>query len=88
MNALPDESVRLFDAVSSGRSDEARTLYEWFLPLLRLDTVPKFVQLIKVVQAAVGQGSMRVRPPRLEVVGEELAAVQALITERLASRPA
>jgi dihydrodipicolinate synthase/N-acetylneuraminate lyase len=88
VNALPDESVRLFDAVSSGRSDEARTLYEWFLPLLRLDTVPKFVQLIKVVQAAVGQGSMRVRPPRLEVVGEDLAAVQALITERLASRPA
>jgi dihydrodipicolinate synthase/N-acetylneuraminate lyase len=87
VNALPDESVRLFDAVSSGRSDEARTLYEWFLPLLRLDTVPKFVQLIKVVQAAVGQGSTRVRPPRLEVAGEELAAVQALITERLASRP-
>lgn len=87
VNALPDESVRLFDAAWNGRLDEARTLYEWFLPLLRLDTVPKFVQLIKLVQAAVGQGSARVRPPRLEVVGDELAAVQALIEERLASRP-
>jgi 1-pyrroline-4-hydroxy-2-carboxylate deaminase len=87
VNALPAESVRLFDAALNGRLDEARTLYEWFLPLLRLDTVPKFVQLIKLVQAAVGQGSPRVRPPRLEVVGEELAAVQAVIEERLASRP-
>jgi 4-hydroxy-tetrahydrodipicolinate synthase len=87
VNALPDESVRLFDAAWNGRWDDARTIYEWFLPLLRLDTVPKFVQLIKLVQVAVGQGSARVRPPRLEVVGEELAAVQALIRERLASRP-
>ena len=36
--------------------DEARALYEWFLPLLRLDTVPKFVQLIKLVQSGGGTG--------------------------------
>ena len=47
----------------------ARALYRWFLPLLRLDTVPEFVQLIKLVQAAVGQGSETVRPPRLPVAG-------------------
>jgi len=70
-----------------GRMEEARALYEWFLPLLRLDTVPKFVQLIKLVQAEVGQGSASVRPPRLELVGDELAQVTALIRERLACRP-
>ena len=67
--------------------DEARALYEWFLPLLRLDTVPKFVQLIKLVQAEIGQGNASVRPPRLELAGDELAQVTALIRERLACRP-
>ena len=62
VNALPEESVRLFDLASSGRIQEARALYEWFLPLLRLDTGPKFVQLIKLVQEEVGMGSARVRP--------------------------
>jgi 4-hydroxy-tetrahydrodipicolinate synthase len=43
VNALPRESVRLFDLAISGQFSEAQTLYEWFLPLLRLDTLPKFV---------------------------------------------
>jgi 4-hydroxy-tetrahydrodipicolinate synthase len=87
VNALPDESVRLFEAGRAGRWEEARALYEWFLPLLRLDTVPKFVQLIKLVQTEVGQGNAAVRPPRLELDGGELAEVRALIRERLACRP-
>jgi len=87
VNALPVESVRVFELARDGRFDEARALYEWFLPLLRLDTVPKFVQLIKLVQTEVGQGNAAVRPPRLELVGAELAEVTALIRERLACRP-
>jgi 4-hydroxy-tetrahydrodipicolinate synthase len=88
VNALPAESVKVFEDARDGRFDEARTLYEWFLPLLRLDTVPKFVQLIKLVQTAVGQGSAVVRPPRLELAGAELEQTMALIRERLANRPA
>jgi len=53
-DALPAESVRLFELATGGHTDEARRLYDWFLPLLRLDTVPKFVQLIKLVQTEVG----------------------------------
>ncbi len=87
VNALPLESVRVFELARDGRLDEARALYEWFLPLLRLDTVPKFVQLIKLVQTEVGQGNAAVRPPRLELVGKELADVTSLIRERLACRP-
>lgn len=86
-DALPAESVRLFDLARSGRVDEARALYDWFLPLLRLDTVPKFVQLIKLVQAETGLGSEPVRPPRLPLVGEEREEVLALIRETLARRP-
>jgi 4-hydroxy-tetrahydrodipicolinate synthase len=87
VNALPVESVRVFELARGGRFDEARALYNWFLPLLRLDTVPKFVQLIKLVQTEVGQGNAVVRPPRLELAGAELAEVTALIRERLACRP-
>jgi dihydrodipicolinate synthase/N-acetylneuraminate lyase len=86
VNAFPEESVRVFELGSSGKLDEARALYEWFLPLLRLDTVPKFVQLIKLVQEVVGRGTARVRPPRLELEGEELDAVTALIDKALLSR--
>jgi len=88
VNALPVESVRLFDLAIAGKSAEAWRWYDWFLPLLRLDTVPKFVQLIKLVQEEVGKGSARVRPPRLPLEGEELAQVKQLVKERLARRPA
>jgi 4-hydroxy-tetrahydrodipicolinate synthase len=83
VNALPGESVRLFDLARSGQSAEARALYDWFLPLLRLDTLPKFVQLIKLVQREVGRGSSTVRPPRLELVGAELERARAVIQEHL-----
>ena len=86
VNALPLESVRLFDLTVAGRWEEATALYHWFLPLLRLDTVPKFVQLIKLVQAEVGHGSATVRPPRLELQGEELQAALKIIRGQLERR--
>lgn len=86
VNAFPAESVRLFEAGLAGRWPEARKVYEWFLPLLRLDTVPKFVQLIKLVQQEVGRGSERVRPPRLTLVGRERDETIALVRERIGSR--
>jgi len=86
-DALPAESVRLFDLAVEGKAAEAKALYEWFLPLLRLDTVPKFVQLIKLVQAQTGLGSETVRPPRLTVVGAEREAALGLIRRTIARRP-
>jgi 1-pyrroline-4-hydroxy-2-carboxylate deaminase len=86
VNAFPAESVRLFEAGLAGQWPEARKVYEWFLPLLRLDTVPKFVQLIKLVQQEVGRGSERVRPPRLTLVGRERDETIALVRERVGSR--
>lgn len=88
VNALPEESVRLFELASSGYRTKAFELYRWFLPLLRLDTVPEFVQLIKMVQAEVGMGSETVRPPRLPLPEGERQEALKLIRERLSSRPA
>jgi 4-hydroxy-tetrahydrodipicolinate synthase len=86
VSAFPGESVELFDHAIAGRHAEARALYEWFLPLLRLDTVPKFVQLIKLVQQEVDLGNERVRPPRLPLEGAERAAVVDLVRRSLAAR--
>jgi 4-hydroxy-tetrahydrodipicolinate synthase len=86
-NAFPHESVALFESARRGLDQATFQLYAWFLPLLRLDVVPKFVQLIKLCQAAVGMGSPRVRPPRLELEGTELAHTKALLRKALTSRP-
>jgi dihydrodipicolinate synthase/N-acetylneuraminate lyase len=86
VNALPEESVRLFDLACTGRAAEAFALYAWFLPLLRFDTVMKFVQLIKLVQHEVGRGAETVRPPRLPLAADERNAALAVIRAALAQR--
>lgn len=86
VNALPRESVQLFELTRAGRHAEAAALYRWFLPLLRLDTVPEFVQLIKLVQQEVGQGNERVRPPRLPLAGARRDEALAVIRTALAAR--
>jgi len=88
VNAYPHESVRLFELARDGGARAAQELYAWFLPLLRLDTVPKFVQLIKLVQEQVGLGSERVRAPRMALEGAERAAALAVIERAAATRPA
>jgi dihydrodipicolinate synthase/N-acetylneuraminate lyase len=87
VNAYPQESVRLFELARDGGAEAASDLYTWFLPLLRLDTVPKFVQLIKLAQDKAGLGSERVRAPRLVLEGAERAAAIALIDRANATRP-
>jgi dihydrodipicolinate synthase/N-acetylneuraminate lyase len=86
-NALPRESADLFNYAVNGEKDKAFELYRWFLPLLRMDTVPNFVQLIKLVQTEVGIGNSRVRPPRLELAGGEFEQARKLIRDALQSRP-
>jgi 4-hydroxy-tetrahydrodipicolinate synthase len=80
VNALPRETMALFNQKSSA-------LYRWFLPLLRMDTVPKFVQLIKLVQQECGMGHERVRGPRLVLAGAEREEALGIIKAALASRP-
>lgn len=86
VNAFPKESVALFEQARRG-DKSVEKLYQWFLPLLRMDTVPKFVQLIKLVQQEVGMGDERVRPPRLVLSGTERKTALATLKEALANRP-
>lgn len=87
VNAFPRESVALYDYAMRGEKKKAFELYKWFLPLLRMDTVPKFVQLIKLVQQEVGMGNERVRGPRQVLVGAEREAALATLRVALANRP-
>jgi 1-pyrroline-4-hydroxy-2-carboxylate deaminase len=86
VNAFPRESVELFEVAQRGEREAAFELYKWFLPLLRYDTVPKFVQLIKYVQEVVGMGSGRVRPPRLELSEEEKHVVRQTVEWAVSDR--
>lgn len=87
VNAFPKESVALYNLAMQGEIEKAEKLYQWFLPLLRMDTVNKFVQLIKLVQQEVGHGHERVRAPRCTMAGTERAAALNVLKTALAHRP-
>ena len=87
VNAFPRESVALFNYARRGETKKATELYQWFLPLLRMDTVGKFVQLIKLVQQEVGRGHERVRGPRLILAGTERKVALDTLKAALANRP-
>jgi 4-hydroxy-tetrahydrodipicolinate synthase len=85
--AFPRETVRIWELCQAGRFAEARVIYDWFLPLLHLDTGPKFVQQIKLVEALVGIGSAKVRAPRLQLTEAEASRVEKILADALEKRP-
>ncbi|MCL1051802.1 dihydrodipicolinate synthase family protein [Shewanella abyssi] len=85
-NVFPRESVTLYKLARAGRIEEAREIYRWFMPLLRLDTIPTLVQCIKFAEQILGRGSENVRLPRLPLIGEERAYVEQVIAQALKTR--
>jgi 1-pyrroline-4-hydroxy-2-carboxylate deaminase len=77
----------IVEGIAAGAHARTDAIYRWFLPLLRLDTVPKFVQHIKWLQAEVGRGTATVRPPRLPLDGADLALAKRTLARALARRP-
>ncbi len=64
-NALPAQSVQLYERCRDGRWDEAVAAYLRMLPLLRWDADPRFVQAIKLAMDLTGFTGGAVRLPRL-----------------------
>jgi 1-pyrroline-4-hydroxy-2-carboxylate deaminase len=83
-NAFPKESVELFRLASTQQHEELWKLYRWFLPLLRLDTIVKFVQAIKFVQEEAAAGFALTRPPRLALTEDERTQVRRILKKALA----
>jgi 4-hydroxy-tetrahydrodipicolinate synthase len=80
-NVFPKESVAIYQLAKQGRYVEALEIWRWFLPLLRLDTVPKLVQCIKLCEQLAGRGSELTRAPRMPLTGEERANVEHIFNE-------
>jgi 1-pyrroline-4-hydroxy-2-carboxylate deaminase len=87
VNSFPKEAVALYRYANAGNMDEALALYRWFMPLLHLDVDVKLVQYIKLANQMTGEGSEWVRRPRMQLIGEERAAVMALVQTALDNRP-
>jgi 4-hydroxy-tetrahydrodipicolinate synthase len=87
VNAFPRENRLLWDLLKSGRYDEARKVYQWYTPLLHLDTHVKLVQYIKLAAAECGYGTEMVRAPRMPLAGEERERILNVIRKAIATRP-
>jgi 4-hydroxy-tetrahydrodipicolinate synthase len=85
--AFPRENQHLWELTRAGRWDEARALYRWFQPLLKLDTHPHFVQYIKLCEQETGLGAEWVRAPRLPIAGQERRRVLKIIRDAIRQRP-
>lgn len=85
--AFPKETVAVYNLIQEGKIDEARKIYQWFLPLLELDIHPKLVQYIKLAEQHCGIGSEHVRAPRLTLIGEERERIEKIILDGIQNRP-
>jgi 4-hydroxy-tetrahydrodipicolinate synthase len=85
--AAPKENQYFWELTRRGRWDEARAIYRWFYPLLKLDSHVKFVQYIKLAVQEAGLGREWVRSPRLPLAGREREEILAVIRSALATRP-
>lgn len=85
-NVFPQESVAIMKLARAGRYEEAKEIWRWFLPLLKLDTVPHLVQCIKFAEQLAGRGSENVRAPRLPLSGAERERVSEVYQHAMATR--
>ncbi len=87
VNAFPEENRLVWDLAKAGRWADALKIYQWYTPLLHLDTMGKLVQYIKLAASERGFGTETCRAPRLGIVGEEREQILAIIHKAIATRP-
>lgn len=87
VNAFPKEAIALFRLARGGRAREARAIFDWFRPVLALDSRATLVQCLKLAAEMNGRGSARVRAPRLALEGEERREVIRIVERAMATRP-
>ncbi len=85
--AFPKENQHFWNLMQEGKWDQARELWKWFYPLMKLDTYLKFVQYIKLAVQETGLGGEWVREPRLPISGAERERVLKIIHHGIATRP-
>ena len=88
VTAFPRETVAIYQLMQQGRREEALAIYRWFRPLLDLDVSTYLVQNIKLAELFAIETNDRVRMPRQPLSGERRKAVEKIIKDALAVRPA
>jgi 4-hydroxy-tetrahydrodipicolinate synthase len=88
VTAFPKETVAIYRLMKAGRRDEALAIYRWFRPLLDLDVSTYLVQNIKLAEIHAIGSNDRVRAPRMPLFGERRSAVEKVVKDALAKRPA
>lgn len=83
-NAVPKASVDLLRLAAEGDFVRARKLYAALTPLFHLDTVVKLVQHIKLAEHLITGSAETVKPPRLDLAGEERERTIAITKQTLA----
>lgn len=87
-NVFPREGETLFRLLAAGRYAEAMPIYQWFMPILHLDTRSDLVQAIKYCEKYLGRGTDLTRPPRLPLDAQETAELEAVMKKAMAEIPA
>ncbi|WP_442601541.1 dihydrodipicolinate synthase family protein [Paenibacillus sp. KN14-4R] len=77
VNAMPRESVEVFELSQQGKLTEALELFRRLVPLFHYDAGPRLVQAIKYTMELVGRPVGPCRPPRLGLTPEEEVAIKA-----------
>ncbi|HLB00747.1 MAG TPA: dihydrodipicolinate synthase family protein [Bacteroidota bacterium] len=85
--AFPAEAVAIYRLIRAEKYEDALRLFNWFMPVLQLDSDVKFVQYIKLAESMTGLGTEWVRPPRLTLAGEERERISSIISEAIRTRP-
>lgn len=86
-NALPRESVRLYELARAGDLTQALPLYRSLHPAFRWDSRTQFVQAIKLAMDEVGRYGGPCRLPRLPLTPDDEAQVRKDIEVALAGPP-
>ncbi|NUR61676.1 MAG: dihydrodipicolinate synthase family protein [Catenulispora sp.] len=76
-NALPHVCTELYRAAVAGDLATALPLYRELHPLLRWDSRTEFVQAIKLSMDLAGRTGGGCRPPRVELLPDQYAAIKA-----------
>ncbi|PSR22975.1 MAG: dihydrodipicolinate synthase family protein [Sulfobacillus acidophilus] len=79
-NIVPEISLRLYRLVQNHRHPEAWELYRKLLPLLRYDSTPRLVQVIKYGLEYIGRPVGPTRPPRLALSLDDQKTVAGVLS--------
>ena len=79
-NIIPHESMNLLQWLAQGDVGKAWAMYRRLLPLLRYDSTPGLVQIIKAGLDYIGRPVGPTRPPRLPLEPQDVEVIESVLS--------